>query len=220
MLETNETNNTELIQEVINEAPEKSQNIQEETIPKKSKNASIKENNDPIVEKDPFEELKLIKEKIKNENKKIQEIDFKLDELRSNAQKKPSFKNQNQSYSLSYQNQENDNKPKDKIVKNKPNILTDINASKSDRSLVVDENSIVSTRKKIYNLQKMNKDPIEEENYYLLEKKAMQQEKEKKYKLLREKELEIVKERKKLISQMSPIGGAPPSTIPVNKKNM
>ena len=214
MIETNETNNTELIQEVINETPEITQDTQEEKKRKKSKKKSTKKSAKnqsltPIVTKDPLEELETIKERIKNENKKIQEIDIKLDELRSNAQKKPSSK-----YSLSFQFQDSENyKTTEKITKNKPNILTDIN-SPSSRSLFVEENSISSTRKKINNIRKMNLEEIDENEYLRLKNQEKEQEKDKKFKLLREKELEIVKERKKLISQMVIV--APSSTT--NKK--
>ena len=139
MNETNETNNTELIQEVINEPAEKHQNIQEEANLQNQQNLDKNENNDSTPQKDPLEELKLIKERINNENKRIQEIDTKIDELRSNAQKKSPSKNLN--YSLSFQNQDNDNnKSMEKISKNKSNILTDVNA-KSARSIIVDENN-------------------------------------------------------------------------------
>ena len=37
-----------------------------------------------IIEKNPLEELKLIKEKIKRENEKIDEIDMKLDRIKQN----------------------------------------------------------------------------------------------------------------------------------------
>ena len=213
MNETNETNNTELIQEVINEPAEKHQNIQEEANLQNQQNLDKNENNDPIPSKDPLEELKLIKERINNENKRIQEIDTKIDELRSNAQKKSPSKNLN--YSLSFQNQDNDNnKSMEKISKNKSNILTDVNA-KSARSIIVDENN--QNKKKIVNIRSINKNSIDEENYLKLEQKEKQLEKEKKLKLHREKQLEIVKERKKLISQMNPISGF--SSLPlVNKK--
>ena len=202
---------------------------------KETKENKLKE----IIERNPLEELKLIKEKIRLENQKINEIDSKLDKIKNtkNIIKRPIELNNDLFNSF------NSNTKRTNILinitshKTRP-LLTEGNININNKSLempqLTSSNSNIQQKMKelksmeviniknekndlkINLLPKKEKETNENSNLEMgrlieMEKGEKKKIYDNKIKLFRDKELEIEKKRKKLIEQMS--------SIPLNQKN-
>ena len=80
----------------ITEKINKENNIKEITKKKQKQNVEL----ESIINKDPLEELKLIKEKINNENKKIKQINSQLEKITVNNSR--SIKKRNKEFKNNY----------------------------------------------------------------------------------------------------------------------
>ena len=187
-----------------------------------------------IIERNPLEELKLIKEKIRLENQKINEIDSKLDKIKNsnNIIKRPLELN-NDLFNFINNNAKkpnsliNINSHKTRPLLTEKNINNIINKS-LEMPYLTSSNSIIQQKMKelksveMVNLKndkndlKINLLPKKEkeikENINLEMGRLLEMEREEKkkiydnkIKLFRDKELEMEKKRKKLIDQMSSI---------------
>ena len=207
------------------------QNINE--IKNDNKNKDNELNN--ILDRDLLEELKLVKEKIKLENKQIDEIDSKLDRIKNNKNsiKRAYYLNDDlNNFRLKKQNILN-NIQTHKI---KP-ILTEknININKSlDIQLTLANRDLIHQKmKELKNMEIINsrnelklnlpakrdnklfgtKDnlKVEMDKLIELEKEEKKKINENKFKFFHDKELEIEKKRKKIVEKMN--------NIPSNLKN-
>ena len=205
------------------------ENLKENNKDKENIENKVKE----IIEKNPMEELKLIQEKIRKENEKIDEIDLKLDRIKNNKKTiKRDFNLNDQLFnSLTIKKQNNATS-----LKLKP-ILTEKNenTNKSLNENVISNNyDYVHQKMKelksmdLVNLKNESKLslPIKKENKILetkndirreidklieIEKEEKKKLYENKVKLFHDKELEREKKRKKIIEQMN--------NIPTMQKN-
>ena len=205
------------------------ENLKENNKDKENIENKVKE----IIEKNPLEELKLIQEKIRKENEKIDEIDLKLDRIKNNKKTiKRDFNLNDQLFnSLTIKKQNNATS-----LKLKP-ILTEKNenTNKSLNENVISNNyDYVHQKMKelksmdLVNLKNESKLslPIKKENKILetkndirreidklieIEKEEKKKLYENKVKLFHDKELEREKKRKKIIEQMN--------NIPTMQKN-
>jgi len=191
-----------------------------------------------IIEKNPLEELKLIKEKIKKENEKIDEIDMKLDRIKQNKKliKRDFNLNFNDELlkSLTTKNQNNKAYLKLKPILSEKNEYT--NKTLNDNLL---SNNYNNVHKKMTELKYMDLDNIKNEpklnlsvkkedkilelkndikkemdKLIKIEKEEKKKLYENKLKIFHDKELEREKKRKKIIEQMNNI-----PTIQKNKYN-
>ena len=191
-----------------------------------------------IIEKNPLEELKLIKEKIKRENEKIDEIDMKLDRIKQNKKiiKRDFNLNFNDELlkSLTTKNQNNKAYLKLKPILSEKNEYT--NKSLNDNMLSNNYNNVHKkmTELKYMDLDNIKNEPklnlsVKKENKILelkndikkemdklikIEKEEKKKLYENKIKIFHDKELEREKKRKKIIEQMNNI-----PTIQKNKYN-
>ena len=191
-----------------------------------------------IIEKNPLEELKLIKEKIKRENEKIDEIDMKLDRIKQNKKiiKRDFNLNFNDELlkSLTTKNQNNKAYLKLKPILSEKNEYT--NKTLNDNLLSNNYNNVHKkmTELKYMDLDNIKNEPklnlsVKKENKILelkndikkemdklikIEKEEKKKLYENKIKIFHDKELEREKKRKKIIEQMNNI-----PTIQKNKYN-
>ena len=157
----NEKNENKNITEKIN----KENNIKEITQKKQKQNEEL----ESIINKDPLEELKLIKEKINNENKKIKQINSQLEKITVNNSR--SIKKRNKEFKDDYESYSNNKKNKSNNLLS-PNInvsssqqIINSNSLRLDPSLNLIYQKIENLRKiKIVKINSDNKN-IEEENY-------------------------------------------------------
>ena len=204
---------------------------------------NINDEIEEIINRDPQEELKIIKEKIKKENSKIKEINNKLDNLQSiNSQpvKKRnikliddfdsylnSSKKQNNTLlpptilaSISSQNISKNNslslEPTLDVVHQKMKNLRKIKLEKIDKKKEVDElidNIVKKRHNSISRISNNELRLLSLEEDEQKEKEEKQKKFEKKLQLFRERELEREKERKKIIDKINNI-----STQQINNK--
>ena len=157
----NEKDENKNITEKIN----KENNIKEITQKKQKQNEELVS----IINKDPLEELKLIKEKINNENKKIKQINSQLEQITINNSR--SIKKRNKEFKDDYEVYSNNKKNKSNNLLS-PNInvsssqqIINSNSLRLDPSLNLIYQKIENLRKiKIVKIDSNNKN-IEEENY-------------------------------------------------------
>ena len=157
----NEKDENKNITEKIN----KENNIKEITQKKQKQNEELVS----IINKDPLEELKLIKEKINNENKKIKQINSQLEKITINNSR--SIKKRNKEFKDDYEVYSNNKKNKSNNLLS-PNInvsssqqIINSNSLRLDPSLNLIYQKIENLRKiKIVKINSDNKN-IEEENY-------------------------------------------------------
>ena len=157
----NEKDENKNITEKIN----KENNIKEITQKKQKQNEELVS----IINKDPLEELKLIKEKINNENKKIKQINSQLEQITINNSR--SIKKRNKEFKDDYEVYSNNKKNKSNNLLS-PNInvsssqqIINSNSLRLDPSLNLIYQKIENLRKiKIVKINSNNKN-IEEENY-------------------------------------------------------
>ena len=157
----NEKDENKNITEKIN----KENNIKEITQKKQKQNEEL----ESIINKDPLEELKLIKEKINNENKKIKQINSQLEKITINNSR--SIKKRNKEFKDDYEVYSNNKKNKSNNLLS-PNInvsssqqIINSNSLRLDPSLNLIYQKIENLRKiKIVKINSNNKN-IEEENY-------------------------------------------------------
>ena len=157
----NEEDENKNITEKIN----KDNNIKEITPKKQKQNEELVS----IINKDPLEELKLIKEKINNENKKIKQINSQLEKITINNSR--SIKKRNKEFKDDYEAYSNNKKNKSNNLLS-PNInvsssqqIINSNSLRLDPSLNLIYQKIENLRKiKIVKIDSNNKN-IEEENY-------------------------------------------------------
>ena len=157
----NEKDENKNITEKIN----KENNIKEITQKKQKQNEELVS----IINKDPLEELKLIKEKINNENKKIKQINSQLEKITINNSR--SIKKRNKEFKDDYEVYSNNKKNKSNNLLS-PNInvsssqqIINSNSLRLDPSLNLIYQKIENLRKiKIVKINSNNKN-IEEENY-------------------------------------------------------
>ncbi len=157
----NEKDENKNITEKIN----KENNIKEITQKKQKQNEEL----ESIINKDPLEELKLIKEKINNENKKIKQINSQLEKITVNNSR--SIKKRNKEFKDDYESYSNNKKNKSNNLLS-PNInvsssqqIINSNSLRLDPSLNLIYQKIENLRKiKIVKINSDNKN-IEEENY-------------------------------------------------------
>lgn len=239
-------NKKEIIHKIIpnKEMKKENENINNEMIPS-LQNRFINNEIEEIINTDPAEELKIIKEKIKKENSKIKEINNKLDNLQSiNNQpiKKRNIKliedydsSKKQSNtllsptilaSISSQNISKNNslslEPTLDAVHQKMKNLRKIKLEKIGKKKEVDEiiDSIVKKRHK--SITRINNNELrllslEEDDQK--EKEEKQKKFEKKLQLFRERELEIEKQRKKIIDKINNISIPQANNKYLPKKN-
>ena len=204
---------------------------------------NINDEIEEIINRDPQEELKIIKEKIKKENSKIKEINNKLDNLQSiNSQpvKKRNIKliddfdsylnsseKQNNTLlpptilaSISSQNISKNNslslEPTLDVVHQKMKNLRKIKLEKIDKKKEVDEfidNIVKKRHNSISRISNNELRLLSLEEDEQKEKEEKQKKFEKKLQLFRERELEREKERKKIIDKINNI-----STQQINNK--
>ena len=149
----------------ITEKINKENNIKEITKKKQKQNVEL----ESIINKDPLEELKLIKEKINNENKKIKQINSQLEKITVNNSR--SIKKRNKEFKDDYESYSNNKKNKSNNLLS-PNInvsssqqIINSNSLRLDPSLNLIYQKIENLRKiKIVKINSDNKN-IEEENY-------------------------------------------------------
>ena len=149
----------------ITEKINKENNIKEITQKKQKQNEEL----ESIINKDPLEELKLIKEKINNENKKIKQINSQLEKITVNNSR--SIKKRNKEFKDDYESYSNNKKNKSNNLLS-PNInvsssqqIINSNSLRLDPSLNLIYQKIENLRKiKIVKINSDNKN-IEEENY-------------------------------------------------------
>ena len=180
-----------------------------------------------IIEKNPLEELKLIKEKIRKENKKIDEIDLKLDRIKNNRKIIKRQHNLNFNDELlngfTTKKQNNISSLKLKPILTEKNEYT--NKSLNDNLQTNNYDNIQQKMKELKSMdmanlkieQKLNL-PIKKDNKIIefhndrkkemdklieMEKEEKKKLFENKIKLFHDKELEREKNRKKIIDQMS-----------------
>ena len=180
-----------------------------------------------IIEKNPLEELKLIKEKIRKENEKIDEIDLKLDRIKNNRKIIKRQHNLNFNDELlngfTTKKQNNISSLKLKPILTEKNEYT--NKSLNDNLQTNNYDYIQQKMKELKSMdmanikieQKLNL-PIKKDNKILefhndrkkemdklieMEKEEKKKLFENKIKLFHDKELEREKNRKKIIDQMS-----------------
>ena len=157
----NEKDENKNITEKIN----KEKNINEITQKKQKQNEEL----ESIINKDPLEELKLIKEKINNENKKIKQINSQLEKItvsnsRSIKKRNKEFKDDYESYSNNKKNKSNNLLSPNINVSSSQQIINS-NSLRLDPSLNLIYQKIENLRKiKIVKINSDNKN-IEEENY-------------------------------------------------------
>ena len=157
----NEKDENKNITEKIN----KENNIKEITQKKQKQNEEL----ESIINKDPLEELKLIKEKINNENKKIKQINSQLEKItvsnsRSIKKRNKEFKDDYESYSNNKKNKSNNLLSPNINVSSSQQIINS-NSLRLDPSLNLIYQKIENLRKiKIVKINSDNKN-IEEENY-------------------------------------------------------
>ena len=199
---------------------------------------NMENNSKEIIEKNPLEELKLIKEKIKRENEKIDEIDMKLDRIKQNKKliKRDFNLNFNDELlkSLTTKNQNNKAYLKLKPILSEKNEYT--NKTLNENILSNNYNNAHKKLKEVKNIDldnlknepKLNlsvkkedkilelKNDIKKEMDKLIkiEKEEKKKLYENKLKIFHDKELEREKKRKKIIEQMNNI-----PTIQKNKYN-
>ena len=188
-----------------------------------------------ILERNPLEELKLIKEKIKLENEKIDEIDSKLDRIKNNKNsiKKAYYLNDDlKNLGLKKQNILNNitsHKIKPILTEKNINInkSLDIQLPSANRDLIhqkmkdLKNMEIINLRNESKLNLPLKKDnklfetkdnlKIEMDKLIELEKEEKKKINENKIKFFHDKELEMEKKRKKIVEQMS--------NIPSNLKN-
>ena len=198
-------------------------NLNEKNKDKENIENKVKE----IIEKNPLEELKLIKEKIRKENEKIDEIDLKLDRIKSNRKiiKRQHNLNFNDELlnGLTTKKQNNISSLKLKPILTEKNEYT--NKSLNDNLQTNNYDYIQQKMKELKSMdmanlkieQKLNL-PIKKDNKILefhndrkremdklieIEKEEKKKLFENKIKLFHDKELEREKNRKKIIDQIS-----------------
>ena len=198
-------------------------NLNEKNKDKENIENKVKE----IIEKNPLEELKLIKEKIRKENKKIDEIDLKLDRIKNNRKIIKRQHNLNFNDELlngfTTKKQNNISSLKLKPILTEKNEYT--NKSLNDNLQTNNYDYIQQKMKELKSMdmanlkieQKLNL-PIKKDNKILefhndrkremdklieIEKEEKKKLFENKIKLFHDKELEREKNRKKIIDQMS-----------------
>ena len=204
---------------------------------------NINDEIEEIINRDPQEELKIIKEKIKKENSKIKEINNKLDNLQSinnqHVKKRNikliddfdsylnSSKKQNNTLlpptilaSISSQNISKNNslslEPTLDVVHQKMKNLRKIKLEKIDKKKEVDElidNIVKKRHNSISRISNNELRLLSLEEDEQKEKEEKQKKFEKKLQLFRERELEREKERKKIIDKINNI-----STQQINNK--
>lgn len=210
---------------------------------------NINDEIEEIINRDPQEELKIIKEKIKKENSKIKEINNKLDNLQSiNSQpvKKRnikliddfdsylnSSKKQNNTLlpptilaSISSQNISKNNslslEPTLDVVHQKMKNLRKIKLEKIDKKKEVDEfidNIVKKRHNSISRISNNELRLLSLEEDEQKEKEEKQKKFEKKLQLFRERELEREKERKKIIDKINNISTQQTNNKYIPKKN-
>ena len=210
---------------------------------------NINDEIEEIINRDPQEELKIIKEKIKKENSKIKEINNKLDNLQSiNNQpvKKRnikliddfdsylnSSKKQNNTLlpptilaSISSQNISKNNslslEPTLDVVHQKMKNLRKIKLEKIDKKKEVDElidNIVKKRHNSISRIRNNELRLLSLEEDEQKEKEEKQKKFEKKLQLFRERELEREKERKKIIDKINNISTQQTNNKYIPKKN-
>jgi len=210
---------------------------------------NINDEIEEIINRDPQEELKIIKEKIKKENSKIKEINNKLDNLQSiNNQpvKKRnikliddfdsylnSSKKQNNTLlpptilaSISSQNISKNNslslEPTLDVVHQKMKNLRKIKLEKIDKKKEVDElidNIVKKRHNSISRISNNELRLLSLEEDEQKEKEEKQKKFEKKLQLFRERELEREKERKKIIDKINNISTQQTNNKYIPKKN-
>ena len=198
-------------------------NLNEKNKDKENIENKVKE----IIEKNPLEELKLIKEKIRKENEKIDEIDLKLDRIKSNRKIIKRQHNLNFNDELlngfTTKKQNNISSLKLKPILTEKNEYT--NKSLNDNLQTNNYDYIQQKMKELKSMdmanlkieQKLNL-PIKKDNKILefqndrkremdklieIEKEEKKKLFENKIKLFHDKELEREKNRKKIIDQIS-----------------
>ena len=198
-------------------------NLNEKNKDKENIENKVKE----IIEKNPLEELKLIKEKIRKENKKIDEIDLKLDKIKNNRKIIKRQHNLNFNDELlngfTTKKQNNISSLKLKPILTEKNEYT--NKSLNDNLQTNNYDYIQQKMKELKSMdmanikieQKLNL-PIKKDNKIIefhndrkkemdklieIEKEEKKKLFENKIKLFHDKELEREKNRKKIIDQMS-----------------
>ena len=210
---------------------------------------NINDEIEEIINRDPQEELKIIKEKIKKENSKIKEINNKLDNLQSiNNQpvKKRNIKliddfdsylnsseKQNNTLlpptilaSISSQNISKNNslslEPTLDVVHQKMKNLRKIKLEKIDKKKEVDElidNIVKKRHNSISRISNNELRLLSLEEDEQKEKEEKQKKFEKKLQLFRERELEREKERKKIIDKINNISTQQTNNKYIPKKN-
>ena len=231
-----------------NEKINETQSINNEMVPT-LQDRYINNEIEEIINRDPQEELKRIKEKIKKENSKIKEINNKLDNLQSiNNQpvKKRnikliddfdsylnSSKKQNNTLlpptiiaSISSQNINKNNslslEPTLDVVHQKQKNLRKIKLEKIGRRKEIDELIDNIVKKRHNSISRMSNNELRLlslEEDEQKEKEEKQKKFEKKLQLFRERELEREKERKKLIDKINNISTPQANNKYIPKKN-
>ena len=210
---------------------------------------NINDEIEEIINRDPQEELKIIKEKIKKENSKIKEINNKLDNLQSinnqHVKKRNikliddfdsylnSSKKQNNTLlpptilaSISSQNISKNNslslEPTLDVVHQKMKNLRKIKLEKIDKKKEVDElidNIVKKRHNSISRISNNELRLLSLEEDEQKEKEEKQKKFEKKLQLFRERELEREKERKKIIDKINNISTQQTNNKYIPKKN-
>jgi len=162
-----------------------------------------------IIKRNPMEELKLIKEKIKKENEKINEIDSKLEKIKNNK-------------NIPKRNLELDDFLNN-IIKNQNNIIShkitnqkNINISKS---LDIASTNGNHKTENSTNTRKEKKEKLIIDINYLIEKERLEKQKiyDNKIKIFHYKQLEREKKRKELIEQINKVTNTQKNAYPSKK---
>ena len=205
-------------------------------VEQKEKNPSIKNrygDNDieSILNKNPLEELKIIKKKIQDENSKIKQINSQLEKI-NNINTKPNKKRRidfNDDYDTYTNSKRKSNLLSPKILVSSSQQITKNNPLTLDPSLNLIYQKMENLKKiRIEKINSNEEDDLSEKRkssnennkkldlrILALEEKVKKdkEEKQKKYeskaKLFREKELERQRQRKKLINQINNISVSP-----------
>ena len=205
-------------------------------VEQKEKNPSIKNrygDNDieSILNKNPLEELKIIKKKIQDENSKIKQINSQLEKI-NNINTKPNKKRRidfNDDYDTYTNSKRKSNLLSPKILVSSSQQITKNNPLTLDPSLNLIYQKMENLKKiRIEKINSNEEDDLSEKRkssnennkkldlrILALEEKVKKdkEEKQKKYeskaKLFREKEIERQKQKKKLINQINNISVSP-----------
>ena len=231
-----------------NEKINETQSINNEMVPT-LQDRYINNEIEEIINRDPQEELKRIKEKIKKENSKIKEINNKLDNLQSinnqpvkkrnikliddfdsylNLSKKqnntllpPTIIASNSSQNIS-KNNSLSLEPTLDVVHQKQKNLRKIKLEKIGRKKEIDELIDSIVKKRHNSISRMSNNELRLlslEEDEQKEKEEKQKKFEKKLQLFRERELEREKERKKLIDKINNISTPQANNKYIPKKN-